>query len=396
MTIPSTEIDLRIQKLQASLKASQLDAVIIVQKMDLYYFSGTLQQGILFVPQEGEPYLFIKRDFDRAKIESPIKNIFEIKSIKDISPEIEKKYPDIKKIGFEFDVLPVSYFNKFLEIFPKKIFLDFSYNLRLIRMIKTTWEIERLKKAGELIFETFSEIRNFIKEGIKELDIAYELEYIARKKGHTGVIRTRAFNQEMFYGHYLAGESSLYVSYVDSPTAGIGQGSFFSQGAGNKKLKKNEPLSIDFVFSYEGYCVDMTRIFYLGEPSDEYIKVYSVAQEINKRAYDLLNSNNKILAYELYRMAEEVVKKYNLNNIFMGPEGKSVAYIGHGVGLELDELPIIMKNSKDEIKEGVVFALEPKFFIKNLGVAGIENTYLVTEKGLLSLTTFFENIQIIN
>lgn len=394
MTVPSSEIETRISKLQQSLKKSDLDAVIIVQKIDLYYFSGTLQQGILFVPQDGKPLLFVKRDFERARKESSLKNIYEIKSLKDISSIIDKDSPKLNKIGLELDILPVSYFNKLLEIFPNTEFIDFSYNIRIIRAIKSNWEIERIIRAGELITATFEEIKNFIKEGVTELDIAYELEYIARKKGHTGPIRTRAFNQEMFYGHYLSGESSLLVSYVDSPTAGLGQGSFFPQGAGNKKLKKGEPLSIDFVFSYEGYCVDMTRIFYLGNPNNEYVNIYSVAQEIHNKAQEL--SLNKIGCSQLYKIVDGIVTKHGLNSIFMGPSGKAVGYIGHGIGLELDELPVLSKNSKEVISEGVVFALEPKFFIPDVGVAGIETTYLMTEKGLLSLTSFSESIQIIS
>ncbi|MCX7990450.1 MAG: Xaa-Pro peptidase family protein [Proteobacteria bacterium] len=394
MTIPASEIQTRIENLQKSLARSNIDAVFIIQKIDLYYFSGTLQQGILFVPQEGEPFLFIRRDFERAKKESPLKNIIEIKGLTNIISIINQVDVKLEKIGLELDILPVSYFNRICQIFPTKKFIDFSYNIRLIRTIKSQWEIEKIKMAGKLITETFEEIKNFIKEGLSELDIAYETEYIARKKGHTGIIRTRAFNQEMFYGHYLSGENSLILSYVDSPTAGEGQGSFFSQGAGNKKLKKGEPLSIDFVFSYDGYCVDMTRIFFLGKPPEDYSTVYSVAQQIHEVSREL--KNEQIECSQLYKIAEKIVIKNNLSEIFMGPRGRSVGYIGHGIGLELDELPILTKTSKEIISDGVVFALEPKFFIPNLGVAGIETTYLMTKKGLLSLTTFPESIQIIN
>ncbi len=393
MTVPTSEIEARISKLKESLRKSKINAALLIQKIDLYYFSGTLQQGILYVPQEDEPVLFVKRDFERAKIESPLKKIFEIKSLKDISEAIKDISESPKKIALELDILPVSYFNKIREIFPNSELIDYSYDIRLIRAIKSPWEIERIKKAGELITETFDEIKNVIKEGLSELDVAHELEYLARKKGHTGIIRTRAFNQEMFYGHCLSGENSLLISYVDSPTAGKGLGSFFSQGAGTKKLKKGEPLSIDFVFTYEGYCVDMTRIFFLGKPPKTYVDIYSTAQEIHNKIRE--SSFSGIKCSQIYEITQEIVNKKELNKIFMGPNGKGVGYIGHGIGLELDELPIILKNSKESIVYGMVIAIEPKFFIPHLGVAGLESTYLMEKEGFLSLTTFSENIQII-
>lgn len=387
------EIYDRISKLQTSLQQNSIDAVIILQKIDMFYFSGTLQQGVLFIPLEGEPLLFVKKDTDRAKKESPLKYIYTFKSFNDIPHILHQHSYNPEKIGLELDIVPYNLYKRYTETFSKSQFFDFSTQIRRIRMIKSEFEIEKIKMSGELIEKTYKEFKKCIRLGMKEIDAACELEYIARKNGHMGLVRMRAFNQEMFYGHLLSGKSGLLTSYVDSPTAGEGQGAYFSQGAGNKVLKENEPFSVDFVFNYEGYLVDMTRIFFLGEPPKEYQQVYNVAKKIHQDI--VAKARPGITCDTIYSEVLNIVAKHRLEEIFMGPKGKTVSYIGHGVGLELDELPVLAKGVKETIEENTVFALEPKFFIPEMGIAGIENTYLMTQNGLLLLTKYSDDIQII-
>lgn len=388
-----SEIKRRIVKLQKLLQAKNIDATIIIQKIDLFYFCGTLQQGILYVPAEGETVLFVRKDIERAKKESALKNIHPFTSFNNI-PKILSDYSyRPSKIALELDILPYNLYKRYSEVFPKVLFSDISTDIRRIRMVKSELELEKIKKSGVLIDELFRDFKNNIKVGVKEIDAACELEYLARKKGHMGLIRMRAFNQEMFYGHLLSGKNGLLTSYVDSPTAGEGQGAYFSQGAGNKILKNGEPFSVDFVFNYEGYMVDMTRAFYLGNPPDKYRKVYNVAKEIHNTVRE--KAKPGIDCNSIFQITFDIVDKYGLKDIFMGPKGKTVSYIGHGVGLELDELPVLAKGVNDTIDKNVVFALEPKFFVPDIGIAGIESTYLMTDKGLLLLTNYSDDIQII-
>lgn len=383
----------RIGKLQSVLKERSIDAALIIQKVDLYYFCGTLQQGILFVPAYGQPKLFVKKDWERALEESYVKDVHIFKGLSDVYVILKDCYGGLSIIAMELDVLPVNLFKRYQEVFKEAQFVDFSNEIRRIRMIKSSEEIKKIKKSAELIDELYGEFKHFIKPGATELELAYELEYLARKKGHMGLVRMRTFNQEMFYGHLLSGDNGLKTSYVDSPTGGRGQGAYFSQGASWKKVKMNEPLSVDFVFNYEGYLVDMTRVFYLGSPTSEYLKAYGVAKDIHEWVLDNLTAGVK--SGKIYSDIIKIAKEYGLEQIFMGPMGKTVPYIGHGVGLELDEFPVLAKGVEDEIVENVVFALEPKFFVPNEGIAGIESTYLMTNDGVLLLTKYPYDIQII-
>jgi len=386
----TNEIKKRIEKLKTALEKNGVDLAVITQKVSLYYFTGTLQNGSLIVPVDDEPCLFIKRDFDRAITESPLKKIYKISSTKDV-----KKYLSLEKyknIGFELDVLPYNQFLKFKELFHEANIFDISLEIRRLRMYKSKTELEKMTQAGILLDKTFNELKSFIKEGMTEIEIAAYLEYLARKNGHMGPVRMRAFNQEMYFGHVLSGESALYLSYVDSPTAGLGLGSFFSQGASKKIIKKGEVLSIDFVFVYEGYMVDQTRIFSIGEPKEEVKRVFNVALSLMRM---LENIKPGIICDEFVNKVYDIVKQHNLIDIFMGTKEKKAGYIGHGLGLELDELPVIAKGVNERLEENITFAFEPKFFLKPYGLVGLENTYVMSSYGPLLLTKNSEDIEII-
>jgi Xaa-Pro dipeptidase len=387
----TNEIKKRIEKLKTALNKISVDLAVITQKVNLYYFTGTLQNGSLIVPVNDEPYLFIKRDFDRALTESPLNKIYKISNTKDIKRYLSlEKY---KNIGFELDVLPYNQFLKFKEIFNEANIFDISLELRRLRMYKSEMELEKMVQAGILLDKTFDELKSFIKEGMTEIEIAAYLEYLARKNGHMGPVRMRAFNQEMYFGHVLSGESAFYLSYVDSPTSGLGLGSFFPQGASKKRIKNGEVLSIDFVFVYEGYMVDQTRIFSIGEPNEEVKKVFNVALKLMRMLENEIKPG--ITCDEFVKKVYEIVRQHNLTNIFMGTKGKQASYIGHGLGLELDELPVIAKGVNDRLEQNITFAFEPKFFLHPYGLVGLENTYVMSASGALPLTKNSEDIEII-
>lgn len=120
--------------------------------------------------------------FDRAKLESPIKNIYPFKSLNDISSILSDFGYHPKTIGVEMDVLPVNLSQRYTEVFSDSIFFDFSLKIRKIRMQKSLYEVEKIKESARLIDELFDEIKPYIKEGLREIDIEFELEYLARKK----------------------------------------------------------------------------------------------------------------------------------------------------------------------------------------------------------------------
>ncbi|MDD4170132.1 MAG: Xaa-Pro peptidase family protein, partial [Desulfotomaculaceae bacterium] len=362
---------------------------IIIQNADLFYFTGTVQRSHLFIPAEGRPVLMVRRSFPRAVEESALENIIQLHNPKEMIAALKAYcYGEYKTIGFELDVLPVVQYRRYQKIFDPAEIIDISPYIRSIRMIKSPYELELIKTSAQLNQEVFSLIKNMLQEGITELELAGLVEAAARKRGHHCMLRLRGFNQELCYGHLISGINLAVPSYFDGPTGGRGPDPSYPQSAGFKKISKNEPVMVDYGFNLDGYIVDQTRMFCMGELPDHLVQAYTASRailaEIKKKA------KPGVACSELYDVALQTAQTHGFGKHFMGfPE--QVSFVGHGVGLELDEPPVIAAGFKIPLAEGMVIAIEPKFVFPD-GAVGIENTFIVTAGGLETITDFDEDI----
>ncbi|MHB8156351.1 MAG: M24 family metallopeptidase [Desulfocucumaceae bacterium] len=386
---PAKELMSRIEKLQYLLRKGGIDGSVIVQNADLFYFAGTVQQAHLFIPAEGKPLLMVKKSFQRAVEESELPGIVQLEGIKDLPGIIDSHgHRGIKLIGFELDVLPAALYLKYQKIFSSAQIVDISNLIRAVRMVKSPYEIDLLQDAAKLNHKMFSRVKDFLVEGITEVELAGKLEAEYRRNGHQCYVRMRGFNQEIVYGHLLSGSSLGLPSFLDSPTGGAGLNQSFPQGAGFKKIGRNEPVMVDYVGVYNGYMVDQARIFCLGRLPDKFIRAHEAALNIQEE----LKKSGKpgVICEDLYNLSVNIAANYGLKEYFMGfPQ--SAPFVGHGVGIELDELPVLARGFKTPLENGMVIALEPKFVFPD-GAAGIENTFVVRDNGLEAITLFDDNI----
>ncbi len=389
--IPGEEIYNRVFKLQEHLLGEGIGGALIVQKADLFYFSGTCQDAHLFIPDRGEPTLMVRRNYERAEKESALENIVEVQNFKEMGNMIARSTKSNDRLGLELDVIPYNLFLKYKEMLKPAEIVDISPAVRRIRMIKTPYEIEILKEAGRLSKEVFEEIPDFIKEGMTEAELGARIEYLLRLKGHQGLIRTRAFNQEGT-AHILSGWTSAYASFFDGPTGGAGLGPHFPQGPSCKRIGRHEPIVVDFATVFRGYVFDQTRIFSIGPLPDKLLEAHETALRIKRKTVcqAVPGSNGK----ELYNTAQSMAQKAGLASHFMG-YGQGVSFVGHGVGLELDELPVIAKNFDIVLQPGMVFALEPKFSFPGEGTVGVEDTFLVTASGTEQLNQLEDAVTVL-
>jgi Xaa-Pro aminopeptidase len=383
---PKNEIDKRIKKLQDRLSKEDIDAALIIQKADLFYFAGTCQNAHLIVPAEGQAVLMAKKSVERAQQESPLDKIVKLKNLKELASIMK----DYKRIGMELDVLPTAMYYYYKKILSSAEILDLSDIIRKIRMIKSEYEIGLMKETAELNSILFSEASRIIRPGMTEIEVAGELESIYRKNGHQGAIRMRGFNQEIFYGHLMSGENASFPSFFNGPTGGPGLNPSFPQSAGYKKIRENEPILIDYVGARDGYIVDQARIFVIGSLSDKLMQAHDVAVGIKNRLAKsaITGASGK----DLFEIAEKLAVESGFGDYFMGHDDK-INFVGHGVGIELDEYPVIARNFDMPLEPGMVFALEPKFIFPGEGVVGIEDTFVLTENGLEQITYFDDAVQ---
>jgi Xaa-Pro aminopeptidase len=388
---PENELSHRIARFQHKLINEGIDAALIIQKADLYYFSGTAQNAHLLIPAQGEPLLMVKKSLRRAVEESALKNIIGLNSLKELSEHVFSANRS-GKIGLEMDVIPARLFQNYEKLLVPSEIIDVSEIIRQVRMVKSQYEIELLKKSAALNFKMFSEIPNILKEGMAEVELAGALEAIYRRNGHQGAVRVRGFNSELYFGHLMSGWNLSYPSFFDGPVGGTGVNPSYPQGAGFKKIGKNEPIMVDYAAILNGYIVDQARMFSIGALHDKLINAYEVALKIKTKIINQVVPGTN--GMELYETAYNIAVESGLENYLMGYEDR-VSFIGHGVGIELDELPVIARNLDMPLESGMVFALEPKFIFPEIGAIGIEDTFLVTEKGLEQITYFDESLHIL-
>jgi Xaa-Pro dipeptidase len=377
---PAQEINSRITGIQKKIKESGIDGLFIVQRMDLYYFSGTAQNGYLYIPAIGNPILIIKKYLPRAKEETSIKNVIGIDSVKEVPGRIFDFYGRLPEVmGFELDVMPVNDFTYFQTLFKAREYRDASGLIHSVRMIKSAWEIEQIEKVTELSYKTFKFINKELRPGLSEIEFAGMYETYSRKLGHQAGLRNRNYLAELYNWHILSGKSGGTLGLLDSPASGEGTSPSFPAGAGRKKIRKNEPVMIDIGFVYNGYHIDETRMFAIEKMPQKALSACEVSIEIHDSVLEKARPGVSI--GELFNHAVTKAKSLGYEDSFLGPPGYKVTFIGHGIGLELVEPPILARNRDDQLIPGMVFALEPKLVFENEFSAGIESMIMITETG---------------
>ena len=386
--VPAAEVGARLAGLQTTLADRGLDAAILVQNADLYYYSGTVQRSYLYVPAAGEATLFVRKLVERARRESPLAaplgTVVELASPRDLPRLVAERYgAPPRRAGLELDVLPVNDFRRLEKLFPETAFEDVGRDIVRQRAVKSPWEVDRIRAAAAVTLGVCELVPGILREGLTEAEFAGRVEAEARRLGHEGYIRMRAFNQEMFYGQVLTGTSGWASSYLDTPLAGTGLSASIAQGASFKPIRRGEQVVFDFVTTSQGYIADFTRIFVVGELPNELRRAYDAAVRIE--AAVVAAARPGVTCRALYETALAAAEAEGLGEYFMGHGEGRVRFVGHGVGLELDELPVLTASDL-ELAKGMVFALEPKFVLPGLGAIGIEDTWLVTGAGLELLT----------
>ncbi len=379
-TTPAFEIERRITSLQESLQQAQIESILMVQRTDLFYFTGTAQNGFLYVPAEEDPLLLVKRYAPRAMEESSIAHILEIASPKDVPGRIVDVYGRLPEtMAFELDVLPVTHFDFYKELFPVKAHVDGSMLIHKARSVKSPWEIEQLDNTARLSARTFEYIQTHLRAGYTEMEFAGMFEAFARKIGHGGKLRVRDYQSEVYPWHVLSGPNGGKLGFLDSPFSGAGTSAAFPVGAGYRKMAPHEPILIDLGFVHNGYHMDETRMFAVSSMPQKALDASKAAIEIFDAVQDAAKPGLPV--NRLYEISVRRAEALGYAETYLGPSGYKVSFVGHGIGLDLVEPPIISAKEKTLLAPGMTLCMEPKInFINQFGV-GIESVILITETG---------------
>lgn len=392
--VPESELKNRIAAFQRELTKNDIDAALILQKADLYYFSGTVQQAHLVVPAAGDPVLLVFKSQERARAESSLDLIEPLINPKEIPELIARhglKIP--QRLGMELDVLPAAQYFSYQKLFESSQIVDISPSVRMIRAVKSAYEINLMRQAAAFSDQVAAIVPELVQVGMTELELAGRIEAEARRLGHQGVVRMRLWGNELFYGHLLSGPSGAVPSYLSSPTGGTGTSPAVAQSAGFRKIQSNEPIVVDYVFVYQGYLSDHARIFSIGDLAADLTQAHQAMLELQ----NILKQDIRpgVRAGAIYDTALAFAESRGYADFFMGVGPQRIRFVGHGIGIELDEFPFLNQGQDLTIEAGMTIALEPKLIFPGRGVVGIENTHVVTEDGLEQLGKFPDDIFVI-
>ncbi len=359
----------RIEKLSRRLKSRNIDAAVIIQHVDLLYFAGSMQQGFLVVFSDGSYRYFVRKSFKRAMEESPLK----VEPARSLSI-LKEVLKDAASIGLEMDVLPSSYLLRFQNMLPAARLEDVSMDIRWIRSVKEPSEIEKQRKAAEIGRMVLEKAREIVKPGLTEYQVHLRLKCIALEMGNFPIIRNRAFGAEIDFGETLSGESGAVDSYGNFPLNGMGMGPYYPRGSSGKVIEEGEPVILDYLTGWEGYLSDQTDTILLNVRDKRFIRAYDLSMEMHESFKSMAKDGATVS--DIYRHFVEWASKEGFEKEFMG-----VPFVGHGVGMEVDELPVLTDRMEATLRENNVIAFEPKFIFEGRGAVGYERTYVVGKDG---------------
>ena len=379
------ELELKWRRIQQAMRQEEADGCLLTMNMNLYYVSGQVFNGYFYLPAEGRPYWFVKR------LTIPETNQVHVirkpEQIPDFFRDLNLAMP--RKLLLEADELSYNEYIRLQHVFRAEATGNASALIRHIRMIKTPWEIEQMRISARKHEAVYREIPACYRPGMRDIELQIEIEKRMRVHGSLGYFRAFGSNMDIFMGSLLAGENAGEPSPFDFALGGTGMHASGPLGANGTLLREGTTVMADMSGNYTAYQTDMTRVFSIGKLPDRAYRVHRVALEIQARMERTAKPG--VPCAELYRDALAMAGQEGLEDCFMGTRFQA-KFVGHGVGLEINELPVLTTRSKDILQTGMTFALEAKFVLTGIGAVGIENTFLVTDSGVEKMTLLDENI----
>lgn len=373
---------MRIQKVMQEKGA---DGFLLSNGINLFYTTGRMYNGYFYLPAEGKPYFFIKRP-NGIEGEHVI-YLRKPEQLPDLFRENNLLMPE--KLLLEADELSYSDYIRLQNIFQPKECMNATAILRQIRRVKTPWEIEQTRLCARRHEAVYREIPSCFKLGMTDLDFQFEIENRMRKHGSLGLFRAFGPNMDIYMGSILTGSNAETPSPFDFALGGGGMDASCPLGANGTPLKEGMAIMVDMAGNYTPYMTDMTRVFSVGKLTDKAYHAHEVSRRIHQEIEVAVRPG--VACADLYQLALRIVEEEGLTAYFMGTK-QQAKFVGHGVGLQINELPVLTPRSKEILEENMIFALEPKFVLPEIGAVGVENTYLVTAQGCEKLTLSPEEI----
>lgn len=379
------DLKLKWDRIQQAMQKMNADGCLLTVDVNLYYTTGRIYSGYFYLPAEGAPWFFVKRPNGLSG--DQVEYIRKPEQMAELFAAHGLKMPEM--LLLEADELTYNDYMRLQAIFNPKETANATALMRNLRQIKTPHEIEMFRISARQHAKTYAEIPECFRSGMTDLEFQYEIEKRMRKNGSIGIFRAFGANMDIFMGSILAGDNAESPSPFDFALGGGGMDASCPLGANGTVLKDGTAIMVDMAGNYTAYMTDMTRVFSVGRLTDLAYRAHQTALLIQSEIENIARPGTPCA--ELYNIAAKITENEGLGAYFMGTR-QQAKFVGHGIGIQINELPVLTPRSKELLEPNMVFALEPKYVIPGVGAVGIENSFLVTETGLEKITQFKEDI----
>lgn len=382
MSIIHSDINLRIQRLQERMRSEGIDALVASSNVALLYLFGRIYSGLAYIPQTGEAQYFVRRPQSYGT--EP--QIHYIRKVEQLVDSIE--LGGLQRVALELDEQSYSDIQRLAKLFPSAQICNATNLLRQVRMIKTPLEQEAIRTAAQRHMDVYRRVPEVYRPGMTDLELQFEIEGLMRQGGSVGLFRCFGSAMEIHMGSLLAGDNAAAASPYDFALGGAGTEAL-PLGACGTPLREGISIMLDMAGNYGVYLTDLTRTFSIGRLSDEAYRLHELSRRMHREIMQTAGPGTS--CGELHTRCLELAEAEGAQTYFMGL-GQQAQFVGHGLGLQINELPVLTARSRDVLSEGMVIAFEPKFVLPGIGAVGIENTYLITADGVENLTPLEEEI----
>jgi Xaa-Pro aminopeptidase len=377
--VPRQELDARMSRLRRRLDsaAPEWRAALVMGKVSLFYLTGTMPSGALVIPREGEAVLWVRRSLDRARAESAFAHIEPMRGFRDIAAA----WPDRPRtVLVEKEVVTLAHLERLNRHLQFAEFAALDPHLGMVRATKSPWELARQEQAGRILARVMEDTApTLLQEGISEAELGAELLRVLLREGHHGVTRVSRFDTELYLGVICFGENAIRPNAFDGPDGVEGfspAAPFF--GSHSRRLKRGDLVFLDLSCGVDGYHTDKTLTYAFGDIPEPALAAHRTCVNIQDAAASLLRPG--AIPRDIYGEIVAGIDPVFLES-FMGYGDQQVKFLGHGVGLHVDEYPVIAAGFEEPMEANMTIALEPKKGIAGVGLVGIENTFVVESEG---------------
>lgn len=381
-----SELIQRRDKIRDLMFKEGIDAALIATNVNLIYTYGQVVSGYLYLPLHAPARLFVKRPASLTG-----EHIHPIRKPEQL-PELLAQcgLPLPTRLMLEGDELSFSEYQRLAACFPNAEVLPCGSRLiRQARSVKTLWEIETFRRSAQAHVAAYSVIPQLYQTGMSDVQLSIEVERVMRQQGCLGIFRVFGQSMEIFMGSVLSGDNAQEASPYDFALGGKGVDGSIPGGACGRTIAQGESVMVDMGGNFFGYMCDMSRVFSVGKLPQQAYDAHQCCLDIQEEVAAAAKPG--ISCESLYQLAIDRVTKAGFADCFMGTK-QQAKFIGHGIGLEINEAPVLAPRIKQELEPGMVFALEPKIVVPGVGPVGIENSWAVTVDGVEKLTTAPEEI----